>query len=67
MARGQHFKHKTKQHPGNFSKLSIPAAKTSKEELGDEEFIVTQEAFKNRLAEEENRGDTARLLPKKTK
>ncbi|MED4202447.1 hypothetical protein [Neobacillus mesonae] len=64
MARGEHFNHKNKNHPGNFPKHGRPAIKTSKEEFGDEEFLVTREAFKNRVEEEEMRGDTARLLPK---
>ena len=63
MARGEHFNHKNKNHPGNFPKHGRPAEKTSKEEFGDEEFLVTREAFKNRTEEEETRGDTARLLP----
>ena len=39
-------------HPGNFPKNSI-TEKQTKEAIGDEEFIVTQEAFKNRIEEEE--------------
>ncbi len=66
MARGEHFNHKNKNHPGNFPESSRPAKKISKEELGDEEFLVTREAFKNRMEEEETRGDTARLLPKQS-
>ncbi|MCM3569197.1 hypothetical protein [Neobacillus mesonae] len=64
MGRGEHFNHKNKRHPGNLPNSSFAAAKTSKEELGDEEFLVTREAFKNRTEEEETRGDTARVLPK---
>ncbi|GIN39110.1 MULTISPECIES: hypothetical protein [Heyndrickxia] len=52
MARGNQFNHKKKGHPGNFPKNSITEKKT-KEAIGDEEFIVTQEAFKNRIEEEE--------------
>lgn len=63
LARGKHFNHKNKNHPGDFPKHAGPAEKTSKEELGDEEFLVTREAFKNRTENEETRGDTARLLP----
>lgn len=52
MARGNQFNHKKKGHPGNFPKNSI-TEKQAKEAIGDEEFIVTQEAFKNRIEEEE--------------
>lgn len=65
MARGEHFNHKNKHHPGNFQKNSV-TAKKSEEAIGDEEFIVVQEAFKNRIEEEEGRGDTARWLPEQT-
>lgn len=65
MGRGEHFNHKNKNHPGNFPKNSL-TEKHSQEAIRDEEFIVTQEAFKNRLTEEDTRGDTARLLPEKT-
>lgn len=51
MARGNAFNHKTKSHPGNFPQNSI-AEKHRKERIEDEEFIVTQEAFKNRVEEE---------------
>jgi hypothetical protein len=63
MGRGEHFNHTNKNHPGNFPKNTV-RKKIALEELGDEEFLVTQEAFKNRLAEDET-NDTARLLPKK--
>ena len=62
MARGEHFNHKKKNHPGEFPKNSL-TEKHSEEAPGDEELIVTQEAFKNRLEEEEGRQDTGRWLP----
>ncbi|ETI70638.1 MULTISPECIES: hypothetical protein [Neobacillus] len=62
MSRGEHFEHKKKNHPGNFPKDSL-TEKHVKEAIGDEEFLVTREAFKNRVEEEDMRGDTARLLP----
>lgn len=52
LARGEHFNHKKKNHPGNFPENSI-AEKHTKERIEDEELIVTQEAFKNRVEEEE--------------
>ncbi|MGG4505156.1 hypothetical protein ABEP00_08375 [Heyndrickxia sporothermodurans] len=52
MARGTSFNHKKKGHPGNFPQNSL-TEKHSKEAIGDEEFIVTREAFKNRVEEEE--------------
>ncbi|WP_274853303.1 hypothetical protein [Bacillus methanolicus] len=48
MARGNEFNHKKKGHPGNFPENSI-AKKHTKERIEDEELIVTQEAFKNRV------------------
>nr|WP_263323185.1 hypothetical protein [Neobacillus sp. Marseille-Q6967] len=51
MARGEHFNHKNKNHPGEFPKDTL-TEKRSKEAPGDEEFIVVQEAFKNRVEEE---------------
>ncbi|MGX6444752.1 hypothetical protein ACWM35_16200 [Neobacillus sp. K501] len=51
MARGEHFNHKKKNHPGEFQK-DIIKEKRSEEAPGDEEFIVTREAFKNRVEEE---------------
>jgi hypothetical protein len=63
LARGEHFEHKKKHHPGNFPKDSM-TEKHVKEAIGDEELIVTQEAFKNRLEnEDEQRVDTGRWLP----
>jgi hypothetical protein len=51
MARGKSFNHKLKSHPGEFPQNSI-TEKHQKERIEDEEFIVTQEAFKNRVEEE---------------
>jgi hypothetical protein len=51
LARGEHFNHKKKNHPGPFPKDSL-TEKRSEEAIGDEELIVTQEAFKNRVEEE---------------
>jgi hypothetical protein len=53
VGRGKSFEHKNKNHPGNFPENSI-AEKKSKERIGDEEFIVVQEAFKNRVGGEDN-------------
>lgn len=66
LARGEHFEHKKKNHPGNFPKDTL-TEKHAKEAVGDEEFLVVREAFKNRVEnEEEYRGDTARLLNDQT-
>jgi hypothetical protein len=48
MARGKAFNHKKKGHPGPLPKNNRTEDK-SKEAIGDEELIVTQEAFKNRV------------------
>ncbi|AIE59106.1 hypothetical protein [Bacillus methanolicus] len=48
MARGKELNHKKKGHPGNFPENSI-SEKHTKERIEDEELIVTQEAFKNRV------------------
>jgi hypothetical protein len=53
MGRGKHFNHKTKSHPGNLPQITVPE-KHSKEAIGDEEFLVVREAFKNRIGGEEN-------------
>lgn len=53
MGRGKEFEHKKKNHPGNFPENSV-TEKHSKEKIGDEEFIVVQEAFKNRVGGEDN-------------
>jgi hypothetical protein len=66
LSRGEHFNHKNKSHPGNFPQDSL-TEKKGKEAVGDEEFLVVREAFKNRVEnEEEYRGDTARLLSDQT-
>ncbi|WP_181444398.1 hypothetical protein [Bacillus sp. 03113] len=51
MGRGEHFNHKRKNHPGEFPKNTL-VERHSKDAIGDEELIVTQEAFKNRVEEE---------------
>lgn len=48
LARGEHFNHKRKNHPGKFPKNTI-TEKKSEEAPGDEEFLVIREAFKNRV------------------
>lgn len=53
LGRGKNFDHKIKNHPGDFPKNST-TEKHSKERIGDEELIVTQEAFKNRVGGEDN-------------
>jgi hypothetical protein len=53
LARGEHFNHKKKSHPGPLPEDRI-TEKQSKEAIGDEEFIVTQEAFKNRVESVKN-------------
>jgi hypothetical protein len=53
LGRGKSFEHKNKNHPGNFPENSL-TEKHSKEKIGDEELIVVQEAFKNRVGGEEN-------------
>lgn len=53
LGRGKAYEHKKKNHPGNFPDNSI-TEKHSKERIGDEELIVVQEAFKNRVDGEEN-------------
>ncbi|MFL6554502.1 MAG: hypothetical protein ACJ8MO_00130 [Bacillus sp. (in: firmicutes)] len=64
MARGEHFEHKKKGHPGKFPEDSL-TEKHTKEAVGDEEFLVVREAFKNRVEEDENRGDTGRWFDQK--
>lgn len=50
MGRGKSFNHKKKGHPGEFPKGSeeVEAKKHTK----DREFLVTHEAYKNRVSEE---------------
>jgi len=65
VSRGEHYEHKKKGHPGEFPQGSEPVEKHSEEAIGDEELIVTREAFKNRVEDEdERRPDTGRILPK---
>lgn len=52
LARGEHFNHRKKNHPGNFPANSVTERQAT-EAQEDEEFLVTQEAFKNRVDEEE--------------
>lgn len=52
LARGEHFNHKKKGHPGNLPKDNL-TEKRSEEAPGDEEFLVVREAFKNRVETEE--------------
>ncbi|NHM31505.1 hypothetical protein [Neobacillus terrae] len=51
MSRGVSFNHKKKHHPGDFPS-DVLTEKHTKEAVHDEEFIVTQEAFKNRVEDE---------------
>lgn len=48
MARGEHFEHKKKGHPGPLPEEGKMVEQHAKQSLEDEEFIVVQEAFKNR-------------------
>lgn len=52
LARGEHFNHKGKNHSGDFPENSL-VEKHTKDSIEDEELLVTQEAFKNRIEEEE--------------
>lgn len=52
MSRGKEFNHKRKGHPGKFPE-NTQVERKSKDAIGDEEFIVVQEAFKNRLEQED--------------
>jgi hypothetical protein len=49
MARGKSFDHKKKDHPGKFPKGS--EMKEPKNVTHEEEYLVTKEAFKNRIEE----------------
>jgi hypothetical protein len=51
LGRGEHFNHKKKNHPGDFPSDSLTERHTT-EAQEDEELIVTQEAFKNRVEED---------------
>jgi hypothetical protein len=48
MGRGRSFNNKNKNHPGEFPENSFITNKTT-EAQEDEEFLVVQEAFKNRI------------------
>lgn len=52
LARGKELNHKRKGHPGNFPEDTLVERK-AKDAIGDEEFIVVQEAFKNRVEQED--------------
>lgn len=52
VGRGKGFNHKSKNHPGEFPSNSLAERHTT-EAQEDEELIVTQEAFKNRVEEDE--------------
>ena len=51
MARGKSLNHKRKSHPGEFPKTA--EMKSSKNVSHEEGYTVTDEAFKNRIPEEE--------------
>lgn len=55
IARGEHFNHKRKNHPGDFPDIGGTEKRAATEAQEDEEFLVVQEAFKNRVEEEEDR------------
>lgn len=48
MARGEHFNHKNKNHPGEFPNNSV-TAKHSKDAIGDEELIEPRKHLKIEL------------------
>lgn len=53
MGRGKSFNHKEKGHPGNFPKNSISEEKDHSRQFEQMEGIVSHEAFKNRVKEDE--------------
>ncbi len=53
LSRGQAFNSKTKGHPGNLPKQAFQQKQATTEAQEDEEFLVVQEAFKNRIEPEE--------------
>ncbi|WP_210364122.1 hypothetical protein [Bacillus sp. REN3] len=53
MGRGKEFNHKKKGHPGELPGIAYQTKQPATEAQEDEEFIVVQEAFKNRIEEEE--------------
>ncbi len=50
LATGKSFNHKRKSHPGAFPKGS--EKKKSKNNIEEEGYLVTKEAFRNRVTEE---------------
>lgn len=56
MGRGKQFDHKKKNHPGNFPENTLVERHTT-EAQEDEELLVTQEAFKNRVESNSERQD----------
>ncbi|MET3698655.1 hypothetical protein SAMN05877753_104110 [Bacillus oleivorans] len=52
VGRGKAFDHKKKGHPGKFPQNSL-AEKHNTEAQEDEELLVVQEAFKNRVEDDE--------------
>ncbi|MEW8970302.1 MULTISPECIES: hypothetical protein [Mesobacillus] len=53
MSRGKEFNHKKKGHPGDLPSGALKAKRPETEAQEDEEFLVVQEAFKNRVEEDE--------------
>jgi len=53
MSRGKEFNHKKKGHPGDLPEEAFTAKRPETEAQEDEEFLVVQEAFKNRIEKEE--------------
>ncbi|MGG0177335.1 hypothetical protein [Gottfriedia acidiceleris] len=49
MARGKNFNHKKKGHEPTHPKGSLVAPEDRKHEDREEDYIVTEEAFKNRI------------------
>ena len=52
LARGKHFNHKEKGHPGNFPDNRAREGKNNIKYGKPIENIIPQEAFKNRVTEE---------------
>ena len=57
MGRGKHFDHKKKNHPGEFPNHTLVERHTTEAQEDERhqkrKLIVTQEAFKNRVEENE--------------
>ncbi|WP_179298803.1 hypothetical protein [Evansella halocellulosilytica] len=51
MGRGKSLNHKRKSHPGDFPKES--ERRREKHNSNEKEYLVTNEAFKNRITEDE--------------